>query len=580
MKSPAQAKWLLGIIVLLVAALACTCSLPANLGWMTNQPDDEIPLAQGLNLDPRGADGLVSGAFLNTDGQVTRFSVTADGTASYHLDGAPPSLDLTIAMPSTEGASMTWAGISMDGYGEKDSDQLSMLANLMDSDMAFALVMTPLDLACLEEGQIDPQQLAALLFPLQVYYKYQLTNRSAISQAFINVSKCNYGINPESQLPPTNQIYLTPANPVPVVLGYFPFDAEGAVEAPHTSQNPYNLASLNPNDVLSSNTTLIGSRLHRALLNDNEPIVNQWGPCEAKCRGACGADCTSNNCRMEIGSLCEKDWEAANTGMIEQVKIYTCGLHPACIKHDACYDTCNAYWGCDSWDATYCRHGGWRGMENPGSYLAEKTFEIARGYALCDLQTVAEERFINVIRWVEGFGPQPIQQVYIYSDESYQKWYDPVACPIMLDLDEEQPADQDTVEDPPIPSAILYEGYVSAKQAMLEVTSSQVELKVDGDLVSVTVGFTFKSALKWDNADNVVCTGTMTRVYSGQTSMASPLEITLSLASHADQYDGPNCSGVSAPAIQQQTLVGQFFNNGTFQGNIRNVWDIFAVLVE
>lgn len=580
MKPQSLSRWPFVILILVMAALACTCGLPFSLGGTPDQPGDEPPIVPGLNLDPRGADGLVSGAFLNADGKVTRFSVSADGQATYRLDGAPESQELAISLPSSESASLTWAGIAMDGYGEKDSDQLSLLDNLMNSDMAYALVMTPLDLACQGEDQIDPQQLAALLFPLQMYFKYQLTNRSAISQALVNGSQCNYGINPQSQLPSANLLYLTPADPVPVVFGFFPFDAEGAVEQPATSHSQFDLASMHTNYPIYSDSTVIGSILQRTVPNENAPIINQWGACEAMCRGACGRDCTSNNCSMDTGPFCEKDAQGDNTGMLEQVRIYKCGLHPACIKHDACYDACNAYWGCHTWDAAYCRHGGWTGMENPGKYLTEKAIEIARGYSLCDIETVAEQRFIDVVRWMEGYGPQPIQQVFIYTEETDQKTYDPAACPLTLDPEEEAPADQNTQVEVPeqeqTSEAYIGEVFIATDPQNLSdlaVSKSQVDLIVTGETVSAEVSFSYNFYLYIQDQNNPAenCMGFFEFAFSGEGPLTNPLSLQMAQTHFSFSKQGPSCDkSTSDPGVgvNSTILSGSFNADGSFSGSL------------
>ena len=133
------------------------------------------------------------------------------------------------------------------------------------------------------------------------------------------------------------------------------------------------------------------------------------------------------------------------------------------------------------------------------------------------------------------------------------------------------------VSEDPAAADSFYEGFVTSTQGFL-ITYSKVEIISSDDLVDVIMDFTFEVAMKQNNS-GVTCKAILTRVYSGQTAMANPLEITLILESSSDQLEGSECEGVVIPAIQTQTLVGEFFGDGSFSGNIRNVWVITAVLV-
>ena len=121
---------------------------------------------------------------------------------------------------------------------------------------------------------------------------------------------------------------------------------------------------------------------------------------------------------------------------------------------------------------------------------------------------------------------------------------------------------------------VVYEGYVTNSQGFL-ITNSDVEIKVSEDLVVATVGFTFEVDVKWDD-QGVACKAILTRVYSGQTSRGTPIELILQLDSFTDNFEGSDCEDVSVPVIREQTLVGNINDDGNFQGNMRNVWFIYA----
>ncbi len=141
-------------------------------------------------------------------------------------------------------------------------------------------------------------------------------------------------------------------------------------------------------------------------------------------------------------------------------------------------------------------------------------------------------------------------------------------------VDEVTSSDSDIIENP----VLFYEGFVTSTQGFL-ITYSKVEMIVSEDLIDVIMDFTFEVVMKQNNS-GVTCKAILTRVYSGQTAMANPLEITLGLESANDQLEGSECAGVEIPVIQKQTLGGEFFEDGSFSGNIRNVWIITAVLTE
>lgn len=297
-----------------------------------------------------------------------------------------------------------------------------------------------------------------------------------------------------------------------------------------------------------------------------EEIRDQWGACEAKCRGACGPNCTSNNCRMTADYRCEVDDLGHNTGKISYIYIYDCGLHPACIKHDQCYDDCNQQYGCGTFKASHCRHGGWAdGVNLPENYY-------------CDKHTVNEESLSNVRGWVDGFGPQPNRQVFVYTDEKIAYVDDLENCPLPAAPPEPVVEPSATEEEKPL--VLIYEGVVSkAEGQKLDVLDSQVLIEVSGEMVTVEIEITFSAAVKWQQNQDL-CTATMNRVYSGQGLQGTDIEIKLDLQSHQDSLEGSDCKDAFVPVIATQNLTGTFHEDGRFTGNIRNVWLIYALHVE
>jgi hypothetical protein len=60
------------------------------------------------------------------------------------------------------------------------------------------------------------------------------------------------------------------------------------------------------------------------------------GPHEAKCRGACGADCPAT-CK-NVGTYTEEYVVGSTRYLIEFPNAIICGTHAGCRFHDACYD--------------------------------------------------------------------------------------------------------------------------------------------------------------------------------------------------------------------------------------------------
>jgi hypothetical protein len=394
-KSPGNL--LLIVFTIIVVSLAC------------NLPGDE---AGNLSLSPRAEDGSVSGSYTNPKGmgdQKMLFSVTADGFATYHIEGAPESEWLAVGLNDDQTAIISWQGIVLDGSGPLTDEEQTALDELMDGELAAGLEMIPLDIGCQGEDQIDPKQVAALMVPLQLRFKYQVTARSAEALELMALSECGYGNWEQGKAEKTSVIQLSPSSPVPAVFGYFPLDEAGGVDPPASSLNGGHTACL------PASTTLTDGGIRTIELVDaNIGIAEEigtlpYGPCDARCRGACGSDCTLNNCTEKDELRCEVDDQGKHTGMEVKYQIYECGVHEACIEHDACYDDCNLEYGCETWDATYCMRG------------------------VCDAKTIAYYGWSDGFIWSRGLGVQPIRETYEYPDESFEKQPNLEKCPLEAD---------------------------------------------------------------------------------------------------------------------------------------------------
>lgn len=408
------------------AVLLCLCmAMAAGLGLTAFRRDlrtlfrpDETG---GLQDVSRDQDGTVSGTYLypySLDFQEVVFSVTADGEASIALKGSPEE-ELSISMGSITNASMSWNGSTMDGYGSLSPAEQAALEELMSSDLEYALNEIALDLGCLEEETVDPGQVASLLFPLQMKFKYMVSDRQAAAQSVAVRSDCRYHVASSAAPRISSVIELNAANPVPVVFGYFPFDNEGALEPAVSLPEGARLACLHPDSQALSWPP--GANASTA----SPARMDEYGACGAMCRGACGPDCIRSNCSMETELRCVEDEQLRYTGMVTQVIRYTCGMHQGCIDHDACYDACNEEYGCSTWSASFCRHGQLQG--------ATATFESA----YCDQRAIEEHGYSSSLLWMRGYGDQPMTETFEYTDTDFQVYEDTDLCP----ADEKQPVE-------------------------------------------------------------------------------------------------------------------------------------------
>lgn len=370
-----------------------------------------------LVIDSRGADGTVSGSYragANLGGGTVLFSVTPDGRATLREKDAASSESLTVSLTGEVTASMTWAGVTLDGIGVPTTQERNALHDLAtrQKKLLEGLAIIPLDLACKGDEVISAKQVAALLFPLQMRFKYLVPDRTALARQLLSISYCDYGGKFKSPVGKSPVILLTPAMPVPVVPGYFPFDHLGAATLP-ASLAPWSDGTCQgPSAIMAPFAAATerdwgGEIGFGALAKENEN-----GPCNAYCRGACGPDCTLNNCTLNNEPRCVRDVAGMPTGYsLGDVLTYECGLHPGCIQHDACYDSCNSYFGCGTWEAAHCRHG----RIDVHLLGASIPLDLLRGYSFCDEAAIGTWGFLNAFGWVRGYGLQPIRQTYVYT---------------------------------------------------------------------------------------------------------------------------------------------------------------------
>jgi hypothetical protein len=235
--------------------------------------------------------------------------------------------------------------------------------------------MLAFDAGCLEVPQ---PALAAMLVPTQAITKYTIGDRLGFNRAFADAAACRYltTFGETDERPAPFYPLLANGQAVPLVFGYLPFDDQGALELARA----------------------------QALIADSDV----FGPGQSMCRGACGADCEENNCGEPVEEWrCEKQ-DGKNDGTKRLWRRYTCGEHPGCIEHDACFDNCKVVFGVDSWTAGFCMRG-------------------------CDMQAANGYGAGQGVEWAQGYGPYTHEKSYDYSQGEPIR--DERACPLGLELE-------------------------------------------------------------------------------------------------------------------------------------------------
>ncbi|MBI9044003.1 MAG: hypothetical protein JEZ06_05935 [Anaerolineaceae bacterium] len=414
------------IPVLVSGIVLCVISLICGLGGAYFYRDQLMNLIQPqqdgrLILDPRSTDGSVSGEYIypKDKGDISvRFTVSEEGFATFYLDGAPESEKLAVSLSDENTSSIQWGNTIFDGIGPLSEDEQSSLNNLMNNDLAYSLALIPLDIACQGEEIIDAKQVATLLIPMQMRFKYLVADREAEAQQLLAVSKCEYGLETKDENVEASFIQFSSSMPVPVVFGYFPFDDQGAVETTLSLLPESEVACLGTLSLKSPTVILDSNYLADNPESNIGNKVNEYGACGSKCRGACGMDCTLNNCERTTELRCEKNEAGKNTGQEMRFLVFTCGTHKGCIDHDACYDNCNDFYNCGTWSAAVCRHG-------ELGIIPEQYVEIG----FCDQKAIDTYGYTEAINWARGYGTHSGSEIFEYTDEAYGKHLEIEKCP-------------------------------------------------------------------------------------------------------------------------------------------------------
>jgi hypothetical protein len=364
-----------------------------------------------------------------------QYSISKDNIVTFS-DGEQ---ELASSITDNKKANVEWKDMILDGDGALTSEEQAALEDFSEGNLGEALLVVPFNLAC-RQGNDRPtaEQMAALLVPLQMHLKYAVTDRWAEVQRLAALSDCPQVIAGEEkpigdkEEPPMFQV--SSSDPVPFVMGYFPFDEKGAIKPEQGKVNGDDNTNFSiPLEawlqvpVVYSSLYLSSGSAPLFLMTDGffrgkaylpappNPIThtNELGSCGAKCRGACGVQCTTTNCKESRAPRCLTDKAGKNTGHSEAMIIYDCGVATGCVQHDACYDACNEQYGCDSWMASYCMHGSLRSCDEDAAY----------NYGP-----------VNCAQWATGRGTFERNEIFQYSDLNIPLQIDFETCPISVGL--------------------------------------------------------------------------------------------------------------------------------------------------
>ncbi len=366
-------------------------------------PDDDCPVecpdgtgcsdgrcvAGTLVLRQDGSGG-VSGVFLTPDGVSVGFISVTDGRglarARFDLsafDAIELGVTVTAVVPGEPGglqvAGISWSdemGVHLiTGDGALNESDLQALGRLAAGPVSKALAQVPMEVGCLPADSVDPLVVQALLTPWQFMAKYVYPDRVSRAISAASKASCIYpALQDSTWTSGSTAIRFSREAPVPHVYGLLPLDAAASAEL--------DLVAVMP------------------------APGNEYGPCGATCRGACGADCNEISCVVTAtGYACLKDENTLfNNGMRQETQEISCGTAQGCRDHDDCYDLCNGQLGCGSWPAASCRRD-------------------------CDIEACWLHGYETCTHWAQGAGPQDSDLLtYIYPEPGSPPYEDQVNC--------------------------------------------------------------------------------------------------------------------------------------------------------
>ncbi len=188
---------------------------------------------------PEGLQATIDVDGQSVDGRFNRLRfkarLTGEGQATASFERvAGMTLVSTITGPRQ--GTLEWRGTTLDGVGSLTLEELEATAHFADRIKAEVLALIPLDLACRPGAdELDPAIGAALLLPWQILLKYQPEGEIPTPPQAATRSQCQYALSPleaidPKRTPSPSVVGLSTEQPVPMAIGYFPFDREGIKE--------------------------------------------------------------------------------------------------------------------------------------------------------------------------------------------------------------------------------------------------------------------------------------------------------------------------------------------------------------
>jgi hypothetical protein len=226
----------LSAALLLLAALLPACrngeAAPAAAGAADGADGPARPPAAGAETDLAAEIDPDARRVSGRHGAV-RFVAEREGDAGararYWIEDGP---EVTASIEGPRTGELLWRGHHLRGGPPLPPDAAAALDELTHSPLATALAAIPLDLACRPRAEeLDPSLGAALLLPWQMVLAYATDDVSAAVRESAGGSKCGHFRGPSEpgspdRVPSPAIVALSFEAPLPVALGYFPFELE------------------------------------------------------------------------------------------------------------------------------------------------------------------------------------------------------------------------------------------------------------------------------------------------------------------------------------------------------------------
>lgn len=185
----------------------------------------------------------------------------------------------------------------------------------------------------------------------------------------------------------------------------------------------------------------------------------------------------------------------------------------------------------------------------------------------CDLHTVREESLSAVRGWVDGYGPQPVRQVFVYTDPGMGFIVDLENCPVDTEI---PPAEIPEAGPDTEPPGDYFVGDVisaySGNAPVFEITGSIVEIEVIDGTMSVLIEYTQYSTLREAGEEslcNVIFSTTMVGAAPSAASVTMDMEV---VSRDIEGFEGQICEAGNGWATSaEEDVLASFERNDSVQ---------------